>query len=75
MDPLKTPTRLWVCTDHATFWPVGGASIVMADTEDEARELLKAALREKLLNAEQPFTLTELNISIPFARVLCDGYY
>ena len=75
LDPLKTPTRLWICIDHATHYPVGGASIVMADNEIDARLLLKSALRESSLDDTKPFTLIELNISVPFARVLCDGNY
>lgn len=75
MDQLSDPTRLWVCTDHAAHYPVGCASIVMANSENDARVLLKAALKESGLNPEEGFTLVELNISMPFARVLCDGNY
>lgn len=74
-DPLAAPKRLWVCTDHPTHWPVGGASIVMANSEAEARDLLSAALRENCLDPSEGFSLLELNWSIPFARVLCDGNY
>jgi hypothetical protein len=72
---LADPTRLWISTDHATHYPVGGASIVMANSEPEARDLMAAALRAKGLDPAKGFTLLELNISIPFARVLCDGEY
>lgn len=75
IDPLATPKRLWVCTDHHGHYPVGVASIIMANSEDEARRLLAAGLRESGLDADKGFTLLELNISMPFARVLHDGNY
>jgi hypothetical protein len=38
--------NVYTCDDHDGVWPVGGASVVIAETEDMARDLLKAALRE-----------------------------
>lgn len=73
-DPLAAPTRLWVITDHDSHY-VGGASIVMANSEAEARIYLDQALRESTLDPAKGYTLVELNISMPFARVLRDGDY
>ena len=67
--------RLWTCTDHELHYTVGGASIVMANTEDEARELLYEALEKSWLRKREPFTLQEVDVTQPFARVLCDGAY
>lgn len=66
--------KVFVCTDHATFWPVGGCSIVVADTEDQARELLKAALDERGLRPKL-FTLREIDQTAPRATILLDGEY
>lgn len=67
--------KLWTCTDHETHWPVGGGSIVMADTAEQAADLLYAALEKSGLRKGEPFTLQEVDTSKPFALVLCDGNY
>jgi hypothetical protein len=78
MHPDTTPTtdlRLWVCTDHAGHYPVGVASIVLAPTEERARELLSAKLREHGLDPEAgPYTLEERRL-VECAYVLNDGDY
>lgn len=66
--------RLWVCTDHDCHWPVGCASIVLADSEDEARALLDAALIDHALKPT-PYTLTEIPTDQARAVVLNDGNY
>lgn len=66
--------KLFTCTDHATIWPVGGASIVIANDEPEARHLLSQQLSGLGLNS-QPFTLTEIDISCCRAIILSDGDY
>lgn len=72
---LADPTRLWVCTDHDGHYPVGVASIVMANSVEEAKLLMDQALREQGLSPHKAYSLLELNISVPFARVLCNGDY
>jgi len=72
---LDEPRRLWISTNHGGFWPVGVASIVMANSEEEARKLMDRTLHEAGLLPEKGYTLLELNISMPFARVLCNGDY
>ena len=67
--------QVWTCTDHDGFWPVGVASVVWAYSEDQARAVLKAALKERGLDAEQPFTLQHLRIDRPSALILRDGEY
>jgi len=69
-----TALRLWTCTDHATHYPVGGASVVVAETEEAARELLRAALSADGLDPDdEPFTLREVSLERPAAVVLCNG--
>lgn len=66
--------KLFTCVDHATIWPVGGASIVIAENEFEARHLLSQRLSSVGLNS-QPFTLTEIDTTQPRAVILFDGNY
>ncbi len=67
--------KVWTCTDHDGHWPVGVASVVVADTEDQARELLKAEIKEHGLDHHKPFTLRRINTSRPKAFVLQNGDY
>lgn len=66
--------RLWVCTDHDCHYPVGCASIVLAENEVAARWLLDAALVEHGLKATE-YTLTEIPLDQARAVVLNDGDY
>ena len=66
--------RVWVCTDHDSHY-VGGASVVVAETEKEAGKILDAALYNKGLDALKPYTLVELDLSHGNAVVLHDGNY
>lgn len=71
--------RVFVCTDHEGFWPVGTASVVIAENEEQARELLTIALRNRMMNGQGldslPFTLQEISSSEPAAHILRDGNY
>lgn len=66
--------NVYTCTDHDGFW-VGVASVVVAETEDVARDLLKTELKEHGLDYHKPFTLRRINIAHPKAFVLQDGDY
>lgn len=66
--------RVWVVTDHNTHWPVGGASIVVATDEIQARSLLDSALIDDSLKPDD-YTLREIMLDTPYAEVLCDGDY
>lgn len=67
--------KLYKCTDHAQFNPVGCASIVLAENTKEAHRLLRSALRARGL-PDKPFTLLELPLDKgPYAWILCDGEY
>ena len=68
--------RVWYCTDHDGHWPVGSASVVVAEYEDQARAYLIEALREKGIHQPKgDFTLTELPLDAAKAVVLNDGEY
>ena len=66
--------NVYTCTDHDGHW-VGGASVIVANSEHEARELLKAELYEHGLDSNKPFTLRQINTEKPRAFVLQDGDY
>lgn len=73
--PLPDGKRVFVSTDHAAHY-VGGASVVVAFSEAEARGLLDAELRAHGLNPNDPaYTLREIGQGEPVAVVLCDGQY
>lgn len=71
---------VWVCTDHASHF-VGGASVVVAESELHARGLLDKELIEHGLKpyADEPYTLKLLNtdddMADGYAIVLRDGDY
>lgn len=67
--------KLFASTDHKGFWPVGSASIVVAEDEANARALLDAALIERGLGIDEPYTLKEVDTATPAAIILCDGNY
>jgi hypothetical protein len=69
--------KVFTSTDHEAFY-VGGASVVIAESEAEARELLTASLNSIGLPKRpehRDFTLQEVDISKPQAIVLHDGDY
>ena len=66
--------KLFVCTDHGARYPVGVASIILANTEFEARRLLAAQIEARGLPPKQ-FTLRQIDTSKPQAIVLQDGDY
>lgn len=72
---LPDGKRVFVCTDHDGHY-VGGASVVVAFSEPEARGLLDAELRTHGLNPNDPvYTLREIGQGAPVAVVLRNGDY
>lgn len=66
--------KVYTCNDHDGFWPVGTASVIVAGSEDEARELLRNKLLSMKLDPSD-FTLAELDVSKRGVTVLRDGDY
>ena len=66
--------KVFTCTDHRGHFPVGTASVVVAENCAEAWRLLADALDERGLGDDE-FTLTELPTDTPLAIVLRDGDY
>lgn len=66
--------RLFTCVDHDHIYPVGVASIVIADDETEAHDILQKALDERGLGTEY-FSLQEVSLENSIAIILRDGNY
>lgn len=66
--------KIFTCTDHDCHW-VGGASVVVAPSEEIARRLLSVELQSHGLSGNKPFTLREINTTEQRAFVLHDGDY
>lgn len=66
--------KAFTCIDHDGLWPVPVASVVVAETEQEARDLLAKALKDGGLNPTG-FTLQEINLTAPNAAILSNGDY
>lgn len=66
--------NIYICTDHDAFWPVGVCSVVVSTDEEQAKQLLSDALANKGLSNFE-FSLQQLDISSPHAKILLDGSY
>lgn len=68
---------VFVCTDHDYHYPVGVASVIVANDEAKARELLDEALRGRGLfgHDRKPYTLRPINLLSAGALILNDGNY
>ena len=69
--------KIYTCTDHDCFWPVGVASVIVATNEEEAKRLLDEKLKKKGLKtySKSPYTFNELLTDKPEATILHDGNY
>lgn len=69
----KINYKVYTCTDHEGHY-AGVASVIVASSEKNARDLLRQALYNKGLD-DDSFTLQELDTGKEGATVLCDGDY
>lgn len=69
--------KVYTCTDHDGHYPVGVASVVVAETLEQAGLLLDSQLLENGLGSflEKPYILVELSLELPKAIVLANGDY
>lgn len=65
--------KVFTCDDHDGVW-LGGASVVVAASEDDARRLLAAELQSRNLRTER-MTLRQLDLRSASVNVLWDGNY
>lgn len=68
--------RVWTNTEFPGHWPVGTAAVVVADTREQAAELLNSALEKGGLGQPaKPEQFVQLPTNKPHAVVLCNGDY
>lgn len=67
--------KVFTCIDHQDIWPVGVASVIIANDEAQAKELLVAELVNYRIIQTEPFTLQELDLTVAKAVVLQNGEY
>lgn len=69
--------KVFICTDHDGFYPVGVASIIIAANIGQAKRLLNKELIQRGLKPfkEEPYTLQEINLNISEAWIMLDGNY
>ncbi len=74
--------KLYTCIDHDVMYPVGGASVVIAENIDRAYDLLNEALEREGLNGDDkdPYCLMEvpdckIKTKTPRAVILNNGNY
>lgn len=67
--------KVFTCNDHNGYWPVGTASVIVAEDKDVATRLLDVALKDKKLKPSEleAYTLVELDTRNPGAFILNDG--
>jgi hypothetical protein len=66
---------VWTCNDFEGLYPVGTAAVVVADTEDQARQLLDDELTQRSLKQLQSYRLVRLDLTTPHVVLLADGDY
>lgn len=69
--------KAYYCIDHDNHYPVGAASVVVAEDANHAIELLDAALVKDGLKPydQHEYTLVEIEMSTPHAVILVNGDY
>ena len=73
---MDTHMKIFTCNDFDGFYPVGTAAVIIAETEDKAREMMTEALKQRQLGGTNPqFTLKRLAGNKPNVLILCDGNY
>ena len=68
---------MYTCNNHDSHYPVGCASVVVAQDLAEARELLDKQLISCGLRPykNKPYDLIKVCLEAPAATILCDGNY
>lgn len=74
MPQFGAELNVYICVDHDSHY-IGGASVIVAGSEDEARELLKKELQASGLDDRRPFTIKRIDTQKPQAVILRDGDY
>lgn len=67
--------KVYICQNHEGHWPVGVASVIVAEDEADARCLLVDRLAMHGIKQREPFSVWPINLEERGAFVLCDGNY
>lgn len=67
--------KVFTYIDHDCHYPVGVASVIVAESREAAAYQLSVALALNGLDPNTGFTLRELNTSVASAIILLDGNY
>ena len=69
--------KVYICTNHDSHYPVGCASVIVAENKTQARKLLDNALAEDGLKTSvaYDYTLTELPTNTKRAIILNNREY
>lgn len=71
--------KLYTCINHPGHWPVPTATIILAESNGEARAMIDQSLREAHIRMDDwklsDYKLVEVDMSIKQAIVLSDGDY
>jgi len=65
--------KVWTCTFNG-YWPVGAAAVIVAGTEERAKQLMEQQLTEMKL-PQDAIDVQELLLDAEKAVILLDGNY
>lgn len=66
--------KVFVSDDYERLGPVPGSAVVVAENEEQARQLLTQTLREHLMK-DTDFTLREIALTLPHVATFESGEY
>lgn len=76
MPILGGGLKVFVSNDFKGFYPVGTSAVIVAESYEQARELLIAEMQAKgLKDSVHLFTLVEVDANNSHAIILQDGNY
>lgn len=67
--------KIYTNTEFPGIWPVGTAAVIVAESPEQASELLKQNLLPENAEDVRPDQFIEINTKEAKAYVLCDGEY
>lgn len=73
----KNMSRIYTCTNFRGYWPTQVSAVVVADSMEEAREILADKMRSEGITVEDKnyFEFQEVDILCKSAIILNDGKY
>jgi len=71
---MSTTMKIYYSTDFEGHWPVGTAAVVVAETEERARDLFDQELEAQGLK-DDDYTLQQIDPEVEVVHILGDGDY